>query len=381
MSFADTAAYSFPADYSSVLQRMDQIDVVRYAKSRNFLNGSVTRLSPYLTHGVISTGDILEHILKRYSLKRAEKLVFELAWRDFFQSVYRWHGEGIFSDLRQAQNPVASYALPDLINKADTGIFVLDGAIEELFETGYMHNHSRLWLASLVCNIARVHWYEPAAWLYYHLLDGDLASNTLSWQWVAGSFSNKKYYANQSNLDKYSGSKQSGTVLDTSYEMLSKLRVPDELKVEARLELNTVLPESTITEVNPRKSVLLYHLWMLSPTWQRATRNVTRVLVLEPSFLKKHPMSQKRMDFVLALCKNIPNLELFVGELDELRGLRQTPGIYTRSHPSIEHWRMPQLIKEAEKSMFNPVLKEYRSFFAYWKACQTTEIYRDSGAY
>mgnify|MGYP006195700273 CR=1 FL=1 len=60
-----------------------------------------------------------------------------------------------------------------------------------------------MYLAAMVCNNAKSHWLTPARWMYYHLLDGDLASNALSWQWVAGTFSHKKYIANQQNINKY----------------------------------------------------------------------------------------------------------------------------------------------------------------------------------
>ena len=92
--------------------------------------------------------------------------------------------------------------------EAKTGIQAIDKSIESLFETGYMHNHSRLYLATLTCNIGKSYWLHPAKWMYYHLLDGDWASNACSWQWVAGANSSKKYFANQENINKYTASKQ-----------------------------------------------------------------------------------------------------------------------------------------------------------------------------
>ena len=377
-SYIQSLTTAFPTDYESVLARINSIDAIKYAKSRNFLDGSVTYLSPYFTHGVISTRDVFENIMQRYSLKQAEKLVFELGWRDFYQMAHRWHGEAMFSDIRQAQEPVVSNKLPQAVLDATTGIEVIDAAITELYETGYMHNHARMWLASLTCNVAQVHWSEPAKWLYYHLLDGDLASNSLSWQWVAGSFSNKKYYANQENLNKYSGTYQQGTVLDTSYAALPELEVPDNLKIPADLELVTPLPDSTISMITSDKPVLLYHIWMLNPTWQADAQDVTKVLILEPSFLERFPMSQKRIDFIVALAKEIVGLEIFVGELDELKGLVDAPHVQSIDHPALQHWTsLANLKRQEQPSMFRPVFKEYRSFFAYWKACQKTEEFKE----
>ena len=377
---------AFPSDYESVLARINSIDAIQYAKSRNYLDGSVTYLSPYFTHGVISTRDVFDSIMQRYSLKQAEKLIFELGWRDFYQMAHRWHGEGMFNDIRQAQEPIRSQQIPQAVVDANTGISVIDAAIKGLYETGYMHNHARMWLASLICNVAQVHWSEPAKWLYYHLLDGDLASNTLSWQWVAGSFSSKKYYANQENLNKYSSSYQQATVLDTSYAALPELEVPEHYKTTASLTLSTPLPASTINSVTTDKPILLYHIWMLNPTWQ-VDVDATRVLILEPSFFKRFPMSQKRLNFVLSLAKEIQGLEIFVGELDELIGLDKAldvensmkSSVKSIEHPALKHWKQFQNLQlEKQSSIFQPAFKEYRSFFAYWKACQKTEEFKQS---
>ena len=102
-------------------------------------------------------------------------------------------GNAIFTDLKQDQPKVDHHELPTAIEHAKTGIDAIDNGIKELYQTGYMHNHARMYTAMLTCNIAQAHWLSPAKWMYYHLLDGDLASNMLSWQWVAGSFSSKKY--------------------------------------------------------------------------------------------------------------------------------------------------------------------------------------------
>jgi deoxyribodipyrimidine photo-lyase len=98
--------------------------------------------------------------------------------------------------------------------------------VEELKQTGYMHNHLRMYVAAIACNIGHSHWHLPARWMYYHLLDADWASNALSWQWVAGSFSSKKYYANQENINKYCHTQQRNTFLDVSYEAYETMPTP-----------------------------------------------------------------------------------------------------------------------------------------------------------
>ena len=85
------------------------------------------------------------------------------------------------------QRNVVDSQLPEAVVKAETGIKMLDQAIKNLYETGYVHNHARMWIASLVC-VGQTKWQIPAKWLYYNLLDGDPASNNLSWQWFAELF-------------------------------------------------------------------------------------------------------------------------------------------------------------------------------------------------
>jgi len=96
-----------------------------------------------------------------------------------------------------------------------------------------------MYTAMLACNIACSHWSLPAKWMYYHLLDGDLASNTLSWQWVAGSFSSKKYYANQENINKYSGRNQQQSYLSFDYDAITKMPIPIALQEITSIELKT----------------------------------------------------------------------------------------------------------------------------------------------
>ncbi len=365
---------SFPSDLASIYERIDAIEPKHYARSRNYLNGAVTRLSPYLTHGVLNTTDILEAILKKYSFKDSEKLIFELGWRDFFQTVYGFHKDAIFSDLRQPQEDVRHSHLPTAIRDAKTGIKVLDTAITKLYETGYLHNHERMWLAAVVCNVAKVHWKAGADWMYYHLLDGDLASNSLSWQWVAGSFSSKKYLANQDNLNKFSNSSQNTTFLDIPYSSFPIESVPEVLKSYEAYKPEAHLPEASFEALDANKPTLLYHMWMLDPNWHR-DKNANRVLILEPDVLSRFAMSQKRCDFIVALTKNIPDLQIFIGSLDDFLALcSQKP--LSRAHPAIHSWAHKAVQIETFKTMFSPPLKAYNSFMAYWKACQKTAKFK-----
>ena len=228
--------------YNEILNQLDQIKPLEYARNRNFIDGSVTRLSPYISRGVISTKQVLNHVLKKgFSPKKIEKFIQELAWRDYWQLI--WLEKDINFDIKSPQREVFQEGISQCITDAKTNIEAIDKSIENLYSTGYMHNHLRMYVASLSTNIAKSHWKQPAKWMYYHLIDGDWASNALSWQWVCGANSNKKYIANQQNINKYTYSNQKNTFLDTSYEEIMNLEQPSNFKLVCKEILKTEFPD------------------------------------------------------------------------------------------------------------------------------------------
>ena len=247
----------------------------------------------------------------------AEKLVQELAWRDYWQQVWIAKGDAIHTDLKNPQKPISNYQIPKAVINASTGIEAVDSAINELYNSGYMHNHMRMYIASICCNIAKSHWLEPSRWLYAHLLDGDIASNQLSWQWVAGAFSNKKYYANQDNINHFFSNSQKKTFLDIDYSLFDKIEIPKILCETMPLEINFHLPEMKNPPLLENQDSLIYNYYNLDPSWHKGEK-FQRILLLEPSIFKRHPVSSKCINFALELSQNIPDIKLFVGEFEEL---------------------------------------------------------------
>ena len=212
-------------------QRLQAIDPLRYAATRNFADGKVSRLSPYLRHGVLSLSAVRNAALDHGDEpSRVLKFIQELAWRDFWQRIYAAHPEWIWQDIEPYKTGFAAddYAdtLPQDIAEGRTGVACIDAFIAELNGTGYLHNHARMYVASYTVHARRVKWQAGARWFLHHLLDGDPASNNLSWQWVASTFSHKPYIFNLDNVTKYFGaqvdtSPASNAPLDASYETLA----------------------------------------------------------------------------------------------------------------------------------------------------------------
>ena len=217
----------FEPSVSAALSRLDAVNPHAYAQSRNALGGAVTRLSPYITHGFLTLQQVLQTVHARHPLALGHKFVYELGWRAYFHHVWAHEGEGIFESLHQGPLPDEVYAsaLPDDIRQARTGIPAIDMAVRTLYATGYLHNHARMWLASYIVHVRRVHWRAGADWLFGYLLDGDLASNHLSWQWVAGTGSHKPYLFNAENVARYAPTDwhSPATCIDASYDAMDAM--------------------------------------------------------------------------------------------------------------------------------------------------------------
>jgi deoxyribodipyrimidine photo-lyase len=179
-----------------------------YARRRNDTadaGGCVSRLSPYLRHGVLGLREVAAHVERRVGrTEDALKFWAELGWREFWQRVWRHHGTAIHEDLEVPKVPLGRREqLPEDIVTGRTGLACMDAFVRELVETGWMHNHARMWFASYVVHFRKVDWRAGARFFYQHLLDGDPASNSLSWQWVASTFSHKPYIFNRENLERH----------------------------------------------------------------------------------------------------------------------------------------------------------------------------------
>ncbi len=362
----------FPTSYAEILQRVRNIDPVKYSTTRNYTNGSVTYLSPYISRGIISTKFILSEILNRgYKPAQIEKFIQELAWRDYWQQIWLAKGDAINKDLKHEQKPVSNTAISKAIIDAKTGIEAIDKGIQEFYKTGYIHNHLRMYIAAIACNMGQSHWKAPAQWMYYHLLDADWASNALSWQWVAGVNANKKYVANQENINRYCFTQQKNTFLDVPYEAFAAMQIPEVLKCTPLLTLKTPLPKQKAILVDETKPTCIYNFYNLDPFWKKDI-SANRILLFEPSHFEQYPVSQKTIDFIRTISEeNITDIQIYVGEFSELIAAYSLVNIYYKEHPLNKHYHG---IEESRDWMFD-VKGYYPSFYAFWKKCKKQLAY------
>lgn len=190
------------------LRRLGAAELSRYGFTRNHLAGAVTRLSAWIRHGALTLAEVRDHAFAQAKHPfHVSKFIVELAWRDYYQRLYEKLGDGVWEDqepYKTGYQP-SDYAdtLPADIPAGETDLACMDAFARQLRETGYLHNHARMWVAAYVVHWRRVKWQAGARWFLSHLLDGDPASNNLSWQWVASTFSHKPYFFNRENLEKY----------------------------------------------------------------------------------------------------------------------------------------------------------------------------------
>ncbi len=194
--------------HQAAKKALQKVKPKRYEKTRNFIKGDVTRLSPYLRHGVLSLREARDFVLGKVNNDEdAAKLINEFGWRDYWQRLYFKLGNGIWEDQEEYKTgySVAEYApeLPQEIREGNTELNCIDSFSRQLRETGYLHNHMRMWMAAYIVHWRRIRWQAGAKWFLEHLLDGDPASNNMSWQWVASTFSHKPYFFNRENLERY----------------------------------------------------------------------------------------------------------------------------------------------------------------------------------
>ncbi len=187
-----------------------------YANLRNHDLGSERRdnvscLSPWIRHRLITEEDVLRATLARHAPSSAEKFIQEVFWRTYFKgwleqrpSVWQGYRDGLDRALTALDRDGALAADYASAVEGRTGIDGFDQWAQELVDTGYLHNHARMWFASIWIFTLRLPWELGADFFLRHLMDGDPASNTLSWRWVAGLHTKgKTYQARASNIARY----------------------------------------------------------------------------------------------------------------------------------------------------------------------------------
>ncbi len=204
-----------------------------YASGRNYDSGpdtgsAVSHVSPYLRHRMITEKEIVTQVLARHSFGAAEKYIQEVLWRTYWKGWLEMRPSVWTHFLEERDKQQREFTDTRAIADAETGQTGIDGFDDwarELVATGYLHNHARMWFASIWIFTLRLPWALGADFFLRHLIDADAASNTLSWRWVAGLQTiGKTYLATEQNIAQYTNGRFAPKGL--AYEAIALTQAP-----------------------------------------------------------------------------------------------------------------------------------------------------------
>ena len=246
--------------------------VQEYAQKRNFDfhnkdKNHVSGLSAAINHRIIAEWDVAKYVLAFHPYIKVEKFIQEICWRTYWKG-YLEHYPDIWHKYKQDVQKMQFFKaqLPyESAVSGNTGIKCFDFWMNELKSDGYLHNHSRMWFASIWTHTLGLPWQLGADVFLRYLLDGDPASNTLSWRWVAGLHTKgKSYLANAENIKKFTGgkfypadqlSKTSKIITDDEHYSLNKLNLENESS--AKIQCLLIHESDLLLEGIPKCDLIL----------------------------------------------------------------------------------------------------------------------------
>lgn len=337
ISSTDTSVSTLRGGRTPALAVLAKVKPKSYAVSRNYLDGDNTFLSAYLRHGVLTLAEVRDEVLRRVANPNAAgKLINEFAWRDYWQRLYAQIGDGVWQDREAIKTGyrAADYAteLSKDIRDGTTTLACMDSFSNQLSATGYLHNHARMWFAAYIVHWRRTRWQAGAKWFLEHLIDGDPASNNLSWQWVASTFASKAYIFNRDNLERYTAGVYCRTCphsqtrtcpFEGDYEVLGQTLFPrlnlDEQGATPPTPPRTYL--SSTTSESPTemagKPLIWVHTDSLNPDSPMLADHAESpaVFIWDMKWLTESEIALKRLVFLAECLQEIPRtVELRAGD-------------------------------------------------------------------
>ncbi len=282
----------FEISRDGALKQLDAFinsELSNYSFKRNFDLGpkdksNVSCLSPYISHRLITEYEVAKTVLSKFPYQKVEKYIQEIFWRVYWKGWLELRPQ-VWTDFIE---DLKGFKEDDNYKKAingETQIECFNDWVKELKENNYLHNHTRMWFASIWIFTLNLPWQKGAELFMKHLFDGDAASNTLSWRWVAGLQTKGKHYVAQSwNISKFTNNKYKNVKLNEN-----ALPVTD--KREYKLN-----PIDFITEDNSNENLLVFENELnLENKNLKKYKNI--YLVLLSNDVRKLKLEQKVLDY------------------------------------------------------------------------------------
>ena len=250
---------NFGPSRASAIENLNKFvdqNLFEYSRLRNFDFGpdnrsNVSCLSPYITHGVISELEVIKKSLNKFSFSKNEKFIQEVLWRTYWKGWLElrpvvWMD--YLSELKKIREEFKDNVDYKNATEGNTNIECFNEWVKELKKTNYLHNHVRMWFASIWVFTLDLPWHLGAEFFMKHLYDGDAASNTLGWRWVAGiQTQGKNYLASEWNIKKFTNNRFSNIKLSEN--------APPKVSGKAYSIVNQDFSNS---EINENQSLLIF---------------------------------------------------------------------------------------------------------------------------
>ena len=217
---------NFEASRAKALDKLNYFvenNLSEYSKLRNFDYGpdnrsNISCLSPYITHGIINEKEVIKKSLNKFSFAKNEKFIQEVLWRTYWKGWLELR-PSVWTDflieLKKIKEDFQNNQTYKNAIEGKTNVECFNYWVNELKENNYLHNHTRMWFASIWIFTLNLPWQLGAEFFMQHLYDGDAASNTLGWRWVAGIQTQGKHYlASEWNIKKFTNNRFSNIKLN-----------------------------------------------------------------------------------------------------------------------------------------------------------------------
>jgi len=332
-------------------------ELANYSFKRNFDLGpkdksNVSCLSPYISHRLITEYEVAKIVLAKFPYQKVEKYIQEIFWRVYWKGWLELRPQ-VWTDFIEDLKGLKE---DDNYKKAingETEIECFNDWVKELKENNYLHNHTRMWFASIWIFTLNLPWQKGAEFFMKHLFDGDAASNTLSWRWVAGLQTKGKHYVAQSwNISKFTNNKYKNVKLNENALPLTDKR-------EYKLS-----PLNFISEDNSNEDLLVFEN-ELSLENKNLKKYKNIYLVLLSNKARKINLEQKVLDYKSKIIddqkKRFKDLQI----IDELKFQTLTDEIksFDVVHPSIgENYSYLNIMRKKQNLVLNFILSEEDKF-------------------
>jgi len=340
-----------------VLENYVEKEISNYNSKRNFDFGpskreNVSCLSPYITHRLITEYEVTKKVLSTYPHQKVEKYIQEIFWRVYWKGWLELRPK-VWSDFIEDLKTIEENENYQKAINAQTDIQCFNDWVQELKENNYLHNHTRMWFASIWIFTLNLPWQKGAEFFMKHLLDGDAASNTLSWRWVAGLQTKGKHYVAQAwNISKFTNNKYQKVELNENALPLTDTR---EYKLKA--------PEISKEDIGSDTLLFFENDLNIESLKLKKYQNIFCILISNDK--RKIKLDEKVMNFKKKIIddqtKRFPDTKVL--EETQFEELAEKTKKFDIIYPSIgENLSFLKLIKKKKNLEYNFLLREGDEF-------------------